>query len=175
MKVLVVGGGGREHALVWKLAQSPVVRKIYAAPGNAGMFRKAESVNIAPDRVKELAEYASRQKIDLTVVGPEVPLTLGIVDEFQKRRLRLGWRTVDFVCQDDVVENRSGHEDKLPLPGGRIFLNDVGSGNVRRHEVGGELNSGEVQIEHLGYRVHDEGFRQPWHTGDDAVASDKQR
>ena len=89
MKVLVVGGGGREHALVWKLAQSAVVRKIYAAPGNAGMFRKAELVNIAPDRVKDLAEFALRQKIDLTVVGPELPLTLGIVDAFQKRRLRI--------------------------------------------------------------------------------------
>jgi phosphoribosylamine--glycine ligase len=89
MRVLVVGGGGREHALVWKLSQSPVVRKIYAAPGNAGMFRKAELINIAPDRVKELAEYASRQRIDLTVVGPELPLTLGIVEEFQKRRLRI--------------------------------------------------------------------------------------
>jgi len=89
MKVLVVGGGGREHALVWKLAQSPVVRKIYAAPGNAGMFRKAELVNIAPDRVKDLADFAARQKIDLTVVGPELPLTLGIVDEFQARKLRI--------------------------------------------------------------------------------------
>lgn len=89
MKVLVVGGGGREHTLVWKLAQSPVVRKIYAAPGNAGMFRKSELVNIQPDRVKDLAEYALRQKIDLTVVGPELPLSLGIVEEFQKRRLRI--------------------------------------------------------------------------------------
>jgi phosphoribosylamine--glycine ligase len=89
MKVLVVGGGGREHALVTRLAASPVVRKIYAAPGNAGMFRKAELVNIAPDRVKELADFAARQKIDLTVVGPELPLTLGIVEEFQKRRLRI--------------------------------------------------------------------------------------
>lgn len=89
MKVLVVGGGGREHALVTRLSASPVVRKIYAAPGNAGMFRKAELVNIAPDRVKDLADFAARQKIDLTVVGPELPLTLGIVEEFQKRRLRI--------------------------------------------------------------------------------------
>jgi phosphoribosylamine--glycine ligase len=89
MKVLVVGGGGREHTLVWKLSQSPVVRKIYAAPGNAGMYRKAELVNIAPDKVKELADFASRQRIDLTVVGPELPLTLGIVDEFQRRKLRI--------------------------------------------------------------------------------------
>ena len=89
MKVLVVGGGGREHALVTRLSVSPVVRKIYAAPGNAGMFRKAELVNIAVDRVKDLADFAARQKIDLTVVGPELPLTLGIVEEFQKRRLRI--------------------------------------------------------------------------------------
>jgi phosphoribosylamine--glycine ligase len=89
MKVLVVGGGGREHALVWKLSQSPVVRKIYAAPGNAGMHRRAELVKLAPDQVRDLAEFATRQRIDLTVVGPEVPLTLGIVDEFQKRKLRI--------------------------------------------------------------------------------------
>jgi phosphoribosylamine--glycine ligase len=89
MKVLVVGSGGREHALVWKLSQSPVVRKLYAAPGNAGMHRRAELVDLAPDRVKDLAEFAARQRIDLTVVGPEVPLTLGIVDEFQKKRLRI--------------------------------------------------------------------------------------
>jgi len=89
MKVLVVGGGGREHALVWKLSQSPVVRKIYAAPGNAGMHRKAELVELAPDRVQDLALFAACQKIDLTVVGPELPLTLGIVDEFEKRGLRI--------------------------------------------------------------------------------------
>jgi phosphoribosylamine---glycine ligase len=89
MKVLVVGGGGREHALIWKLSQSPVVRKIYAAPGNAGMHRRAELVDLGPDRVKDLADFASRQRIDLTVVGPEVPLTLGIVDEFEKRQLRI--------------------------------------------------------------------------------------
>lgn len=89
MNVLVIGGGGREHALVWKLSQSPVVKKIYAAPGNAGMFRMAERVNIQPDRIKDLADFALGHRIDLTVVGPEIPLSMGIVELFQKHKLRI--------------------------------------------------------------------------------------
>jgi len=89
MKILVVGSGGREHTLVWKLKQSRLVGKIYAAPGNAGISLIANSVNIKADDIKGLATFAENHHIDLTVVGPEVPLTLGIVDEFQKRRLRI--------------------------------------------------------------------------------------
>lgn len=89
MKLLVIGGGGREHALVWKLSQSPVVKKIYAAPGNAGMFGMAELVNIPHNRIHDLADFASRQRIDLTVVGPELPLSMGIVELFQKQKLRI--------------------------------------------------------------------------------------
>ena len=74
MKVLVVGGGGREHALVWKIKQSPLVRKIYAAPGNVGMTGLAECVPIAAEAIDELAAFAQRNQIDLTVVGPEGPL-----------------------------------------------------------------------------------------------------
>src|SRR5512143_5631 len=84
MKVLVVGGGGREHALVWKIAQSKNVRKIFCAPGNAGIGKIAECVNIKADRVDELLNFARFEGIDLTVVGPEAPLTLGIVDLFEK-------------------------------------------------------------------------------------------
>jgi len=86
MKILVVGSGGREHSLVWKLAQSPRVHRLYAAPGNAGIAEQAECVP-ATD-VVALATFAEKEKIDLTVVGPEVPLTLGLVDEFQRRGLR---------------------------------------------------------------------------------------
>lgn len=87
MRVLVVGQGAREHALCWKLKQSPLVREIYAAPGNAGIAGVADCVNIGVADIIELADFAEKLKIDLTIVGPELPLTLGIVDEFQKRGL----------------------------------------------------------------------------------------
>lgn len=87
MKVLVVGGGGREHALVWKIAQSPRVKKVYCAPGNAGIAELAECPPISAEDVNSLLELAQKEKIDLTVVGPEVPLTLGIVDKFKAKGL----------------------------------------------------------------------------------------
>lgn len=89
MRVLVVGQGGREHALCWKLKQSPLVKEIYAAPGNAGIAQVADVVPIGVADIIELADFAEKLKIDLTVVGPELPLTLGIVDEFQKRGLTI--------------------------------------------------------------------------------------
>lgn len=87
MKVLVVGGGGREHALVWKIAQSPMVDKIYCAPGNPGTADEAENVDIAVDDIDGLCEFAKKNQIDLTVVGPELPLTLGMVDRFKSEGL----------------------------------------------------------------------------------------
>jgi phosphoribosylamine---glycine ligase len=89
MKVLVVGGGGREHALVWKIAQSPLVTKIYCAPGNPGTAALAENLPIKGDEVGKLLEFAWEEKIDLTVVGPEQPLSLGIVDMFQNHDLKI--------------------------------------------------------------------------------------
>lgn len=89
MKVMVVGGGGREHTLVWKIKQSPLVKEIYCAPGNAGIERIAVCINIPAEDIEALAEFALNEKIDLTVVGPEAPLTLGIVDEFEKRGLKV--------------------------------------------------------------------------------------
>jgi phosphoribosylamine--glycine ligase len=82
MRVLVVGSGGREHALVWKLAQSLHVSKLYCAPGNAGSHQQAEPVPIAADDIRALRDFAAAQRIDLTVVGPELPLALGITDAF---------------------------------------------------------------------------------------------
>ncbi len=87
MRVLVVGGGGREHALVWKIAQSRHVSGIYCAPGNAGIGKLAECINIKPTDISGLANFAAAQKIDLTVVGPEAPLIAGIVDRFEARGL----------------------------------------------------------------------------------------
>jgi phosphoribosylamine---glycine ligase len=89
MKVLVVGGGGREHALVWKIKQSPRVKKIFCAPGNAGIAQSAECVPIDAEDIDQLLSFARRQKIDLTVVGPEGPLSKGIVDRFEKEGLRI--------------------------------------------------------------------------------------
>jgi len=89
MKILVVGGGGREHALAWKLRQSSAVAKIWCAPGNGGIAQVAECVPADPSRVAELAELAVRLGADLTVVGPEQPLAMGIADEFARRGRRL--------------------------------------------------------------------------------------
>ncbi len=89
MKVLVVGGGGREHALVWKIAQSPSVRKVYCAPGNAGISQQAILVPIKANDLNGLLDFALKEKIDLTVVGPEEPLTRGIVDLFESKGLSI--------------------------------------------------------------------------------------
>ncbi len=89
MRVLVIGGGGREHALVWKISQSPKVKKIYCGPGNAGTALNAESIDIPADHVDRLLDFARTNKIDLTVVGPEQPLVLGIVDRFRAAGLRI--------------------------------------------------------------------------------------
>ena len=90
MNVLIVGGGGREHALAWKAAQSARVAKVYVAPGNAGTAREAkcENVAIAAEDVDALLHFAQQQKIDLTLIGPEAPLALGIVDRFRAAKLR---------------------------------------------------------------------------------------
>ncbi|HRK35203.1 MAG TPA: phosphoribosylamine--glycine ligase [Candidatus Hydrogenedentes bacterium] len=88
MKVLVVGGGGREHALVWKIAQSPLVSKLYCAPGNPGIATQAECVDIAASDVNALAAFAKENKIDLSVVGPEDPLSRGVVDVFNAQGLK---------------------------------------------------------------------------------------
>lgn len=87
MRILVIGGGGREHALVWKIAQSPLVTKIFCAPGNAGIAQLAECVTLDILDLEAVANFAEGQSIDLTVVGPEAPLTAGIVDKFEARGL----------------------------------------------------------------------------------------
>ena len=89
MKVLVVGGGGREHALVWKIAQSPRVTEVFCAPGNAGISGQASIVSIKANDLKSLLEFAIKMKIDLTVVGPEEPLSRGIVDLFESKGLSI--------------------------------------------------------------------------------------
>lgn len=89
MKILVIGSGGREHALVWKLAQSSRVTKLFCAPGNAGISQQATCVPIAADDLPGLQKFAESERIDLTVVGPEAPLALGIADLFRKNKLKV--------------------------------------------------------------------------------------
>ena len=89
MKVLVIGGGGREHALVWKLRQSPRVTKVYCAPGNGGIAQEAECLAADVKNLESLVAVAQQVQPDLAIIGPELPLTLGVVDEFQRR----GWPT----------------------------------------------------------------------------------
>jgi phosphoribosylamine--glycine ligase len=89
MKILVIGSGGREHALVWKLRQSPRVTRLYCAPGNAGIAAEAECLALDIKSLDSMVELANRIQPDLTIVGPELPLMLGVVDEFTRR----GWRT----------------------------------------------------------------------------------
>ncbi|MGR3301014.1 MAG: phosphoribosylamine--glycine ligase [Candidatus Scalindua sp.] len=130
MKVLVIGGGGREHSLVWKIAQSPQVSKIFCAPGNPGISDLAECIDITADQTDLLYEFAVKEEIGLTVVGPEAPLVDGIVDVFSKHSLKVfgpnqkaailedskvfsklllkkhGIPTADFKCFDDHSQAR---------------------------------------------------------------------
>lgn len=130
MKVLVIGGGGREHSLVWKIAQSPQVSKIFCAPGNPGISDLAECIDITADQTDLLYEFAVKEDIGLTVVGPEAPLVDGIVDVFSKHNLKVfgpnqkaailedskvfsklllkkhGIPTADFKCFDDHSQAR---------------------------------------------------------------------
>ena len=93
MKILLIGSGGREHALAWKLAQSPQVQKVYVAPGNGGSATAKPTAagieNLPVTGLQELADFAKREKIHLTVVGPEAPLAAGIVDVFRNNGLRI--------------------------------------------------------------------------------------
>src|SRR5688572_13388719 len=89
MKVLVVGNGGREHALVWKIRQSPLVTEVFCAPGNAGIADLADCVPIDSANIVEVADFAQTIAADLTVVGPELPMVLGIADEFRRRGLTI--------------------------------------------------------------------------------------
>ncbi len=89
MKILVVGNGGREHAIAWKLAQSPKVSKIYCANGNAGIAEVAECVDIFPEDIDKICEFSAEKNIDMAVIGPEVPLAMGIVDALEENGIKV--------------------------------------------------------------------------------------
>ncbi|MBI5078559.1 phosphoribosylamine--glycine ligase, partial [Candidatus Saganbacteria bacterium] len=125
MKILVIGSGGREHALVWKIAQSPKADKIYCAPGNAGTAELAENVAIKAEDIRALKEFAQKNKIDLTVVGPEAPLVAGIVNEFEKAGLKIfGPRKEGAIIEGSKVFSKEfmiRHE--IPTAQAAIFSN----------------------------------------------------
>ena len=104
MRVLVVGGGGREHALVWKIKQSPKVKEIFCAPGNAGTSEIAENIPIAVDDIEGLLKFALNKEIGLTVVGPEQPLVMGIVDQFELTAGTYVTIVIDANLSTDTVE-----------------------------------------------------------------------
>lgn len=89
MKILIVGNGGREHAITWKIHQSPLVKGLYCVKGNAGTAKIAQNIPIEPTDVKALADFAEKEGIDFTIVGPEAPIVAGITNEFEKRGLRI--------------------------------------------------------------------------------------
>src|SRR3989304_1463078 len=89
MNVLIIGSGGREHALAWKIGQSPRVDRVFVAPGNAGTAADAENVDIAADDFPTLIKFAKENQVSLTVVGPEAPLAAGVVDAFEAEQLRV--------------------------------------------------------------------------------------
>ena len=125
--VLVIGSGGREHAICWKLAQSPSVKRVYCAPGNPGIASVSELVPIAMDDISGLLQFAEEKAIDLTVVGPEYPLTLGIVDAFEEAGLAI------FGPRKDAAQ----------MEGSKVFAKEVmmeaGVPTARYDAVGSEL------------------------------------
>ncbi|RKX25357.1 MAG: phosphoribosylamine--glycine ligase [Candidatus Zixiibacteriota bacterium] len=123
MKLLVIGSGGREHALVWKLKKSKKVDKIFCAPGNSGIGQIAKCINIKPDNITELGDFAHRNKIGLTIVGPEGPLTKGIVDEFQRRRLKIFGpnRKAAKIEGSKVVSKEFMKKYHIPTAAFRVF------------------------------------------------------
>jgi phosphoribosylamine--glycine ligase len=125
MKVLIVGSGGREHALAWKIAQSPRVDRVLVAPGNAGTAEDAENVDISPTDFARLIKFAQQNTIELTVVGPEVPLAKGIVDAFSEAGLRVfGPRKAAAELEGSKVfcKNLLRHAD-VPTADYQVFRN----------------------------------------------------
>jgi len=140
MKVLVVGGGGREHALVWKIAQSPLVTKIYCAPGNPGTAALAENLPIKADEVGKLLEFAWEEKIDLTVVGPEQPLSLGIVDMFQNHGLKIFGPTkaAAFIEGSKAFSKDLMHKYDVPTAAYGVFT-DIESAEAFINKTGAPI------------------------------------
>lgn len=125
MRILVIGSGGREHALVWSIAQSKLCDKIFCAPGNAGIAQIAECIDIKLEDIAGLLDFARKEKIDLTVVGPEVPLSLGIVDEFTKYNLKIFGpnKAAARMEASKVFSKELMAKYKVPTAGFKVFDN----------------------------------------------------
>jgi phosphoribosylamine---glycine ligase len=123
VRILVVGGGGREHALCWKLSRNPTVDRLYAAPGNAGIAELAATAPVAADDVAGILELVERESIDLTVVGPELPLVVGLADEMQARGMAVFGPTRDAArLEGSKAWGRSlCHKYGIPAPRSRQF------------------------------------------------------
>ena len=139
MNVLVIGNGGREHALAWKIKQSSRVERVFVAPGNAGTAIDAENVDISPTDLARLIKFAQQNDVDLTVVGPELPLAKGIVDAFADAKLRIfGPRKAAAELEGSKVfcKNLLRHAD-VPTADYQVFRNadhaiDLSEGPRRR-------------------------------------------
>lgn len=137
LKVLVVGNGGREHALVWKLKQSSRVDRIFCAPGNAGIATMAETVNIGVEDISALIKLVQEEEIDLTIVGPEAPLVAGIVDEFEARGLKIFGprRKAAMLEGSKVLAKEIMHKYKIPTARYKTFQ-DASEARAYIKEIG---------------------------------------
>ncbi len=132
MKVLVVGGGGREHALAWALSREPEVTQLYSAPGNPGIAQLAKCTPITPTSINQLVSFAKEHEIDLTVVGPEAPLALGIVDSFREHGLRIFGpdRSAARIETSKSFAKELCSQFHIPTPRWDVFTNPVEAGKA---------------------------------------------
>ena len=123
MKILIIGGGGREHTLAWKLSQSPRVDQVFCAPGNAGTESCARNVEINPENIEGLLAFARKEGVDLTVVGPEAPLVLGIADLFQRNGLKIFGPTRQAAALEGskVFAKEFMGRNRIPTASFRVF------------------------------------------------------
>ena len=125
MKVLIIGGGGREHALVQKIAASAKVQQVFCAPGNAGIAKSAQCIPIAQDDLEALLAFAQKEKIDLTIVGPEKPLADGIVDTFKRVGLKIFGPTAEAAQLEGskVFSKQFCERFNIPTASAAVFSN----------------------------------------------------
>lgn len=120
MKVLIVGKGGREHAIAWKVKESDLVKEVFIAPGNVGMENLGTLVDIPEEEIEELADFAEENNIDLTIIGPESVLALGVTNEFEKRGLKIFAPTKEAAKIESSKEFAKELMKKYGVPTGAL-------------------------------------------------------